>query len=103
MGNEKKDDVVSINFNDLIQNIKSSKEKSSNVEDSEIETLDLFEEDNNYYSFSGLKKINQTNISDSIDKIREVIKEIENSGFKVKNDELDLENKHRFIIEIEKN
>lgn len=103
LGNEKKDDVVSINFNDLIQNIKSSKEKSSNVEDSEIETLDLFEEDNNYYSFSGLKKINQTNISDSIDKIREVIKEIENSGFKVKNDELDLENKHRFIIEIEKN
>ena len=49
-----------------------------------------------------MKKINQTNISDSIDKIREVIKEIENNGFKVKNDELDLENKHRFIIEIEK-
>lgn len=100
--NEVKEDVVSINFNDLIQNIKNSKEVPNAKDDIDIETLDLFEEDSNYYSFSGLKKINQTNISDSIDKIRKVIKEIENNGFKVKNDELDLENKHRFIIEIEK-
>ena len=34
--------------------------------------------------------------------IRNVVKQIESQGFRVKNDELDLENKHRFIIEIEK-
>lgn len=100
---EVKEDVVSINFNELIENIKNSKVKEENREEHDIETLDLFEEDHNYYSFSGLKKINKSTISDSIDMIRDVVREIENRGFKVKNDELDLENKHRFIIEIEKN
>lgn len=93
-----------INFTDLIKNIKSESQKeqsTSNYDD--IETLDLLEEDSNYYSFAGLKKINENSISESIDKIREVVKELEDRGFRIKNDELDLENKHRFIIEIEKN
>ncbi len=94
-----------IDFTDLIKSIKNetTKENLPIKEENEIETLDLLEEDSNYYSFEGLKKVNENSISDSIDKIREVVKEIENRGFKIKNDELDLENKHRFIIEIEKN
>ena len=94
-----------IDFSELLNKIKNEtvKESEPSKVENEIETLDIFEEDRNYYSFEGLKKINETSISDSIDKIREVVKEIENRGFKIKNDELDLENKHRFIIEIEKN
>jgi len=99
----KEERPLEINVGELINNIKRDKEKDDEQKDTEIEMLDVFEEDQNYYSFSGLKKINQTTISDSIDMIREVVKQIENKGFRVKNDELDLENKHRFIIEIDKN
>jgi len=101
----KEDSSEKINFTDLINSIKNENTKEIVKEETknDIETLDLLEVDNNYYSFAGLKKINETSISESIDRIREVVKEIENSGFKIKNDELDLENKHRFIIEIEKN
>lgn len=93
-----------INFDDILKNIKEEeqkpKEQTSN--DNEIETLDLADTDDNYYSFEGLKKINETTITESINMIREVVSKIEQLGFKIKNDELDLENKHRFIIEIEK-
>lgn len=90
-----------INFEDLLKNIKSEDSTEVN-KNSDIETLDLLEPDENYYSFSGLKKLNKTSITDSINMIRDVVKKIEQQGFKISNDELDLENKHRFIIEIEK-
>lgn len=93
-----------INFDDILKTIKEEepKEKEKPNSDSEIETLDLSDTDDNYYSFEGLKKINETTITESINMIREVVSKIEQLGFKIKNDELDLENKHRFIIEIEK-
>lgn len=100
---KKEEQKEKIDFRELIKNIKNEQKIVEEKPQEEIETLDLFEEDNDYYSFSGLKKSSQTTISDSIDLIRETVKQIENRGFKVKNDELDLENKHRFIIEIEKN
>ncbi len=89
-----------IDFDDLLKNI--TKNDSSNVtEKPEIEVLDLGEEDN-YYTFTGLKKANESRIEECINMIRDVVLQIENKGYKIKNDELDLENKHRFIIEIEK-
>lgn len=89
-----------INFEELLKNIK--KEEPKKEENNEIETLDLLEPDDNYHSFSGLKKINENSISESIGMIRDVVTKIQEKGFRIKNDELDLENKHRFIIEIEK-
>jgi len=49
------------------------------------------------------QNIYKGSLDDSIEKIRSVVNEIKALGFVIKNDELDLENKHRFIIEIEKN
>ncbi len=94
-----------IKLDDLLKDIIKEEDKPLEKEkDSDIEMLDLSEPDENYYSFKGLKEV--TNASNSIDKcinmIRDTIKEIENKGYQVKFDELDLENKHRFIIEIEK-
>jgi len=82
--------------------LKNIKKEEPVKETEEIETLDLQETDDNYFSFTGLKKISENSLSDSIEKIRAVVNEIKELGFKIKNDELDLENKHRFIIEIEK-
>ena len=94
-----------IKLDDLLKDIIKEEDKPLEKEkDSDIEMLDLSEPDENYYSFKGLKEV--TNASNSIDKcinmIRDTIKEIENKGYQVKFDELDLENKHRIIIEIEK-
>lgn len=90
---EEKD--IKIKFDDLLKDL------TPKAKEEEIETLDL-DEDDNYYSFEGLKQANINTLSESIEKIRSVVKEIQELGFKIKNDELDLENKHRFIIEIEK-
>jgi len=95
----KEESYPRINFEDLLKNIKKEEPVK---ETEEIETLDLQETDDNYFSFTGLKKISENSLSDSIEKIRAVVNEIKELGFKIKNDELDLENKHRFIIEIEK-
>ncbi len=94
-----------IKLDDLLKDIiKEDDEKPPEENSSEIEMLDLSESDDNYYSFKGLKEV--ANASNSIEKcinmIRDTVKEIENKGYQVKFDELDLENKHRFIIEIEK-
>lgn len=100
---EPEDDYPKINFEDLFQNIKSSKEEVPNKKEvEEIETLDLQDPDDNYYSFSGLTENSKNSLSDCISMVREAVTKIEQIGFKIKNDELDLENKHRFIIEIEK-
>ena len=83
--------------------LKGLKEEPVKLKEEEIETLDLDDVADNYYSFEGLKQINKGTLDDSIEKIRNVVNEIKSLGFVIKNDELDLENKHRFIIEIEKN
>jgi len=87
-----------INFEDLLKNLK----KDTPVVEEEIETLDIQESDGNYFSFEGLTSIKHSKFSNSIDKIRMAVNEIQKLGIKIKSDELDLENKHRFIIEIEK-
>ena len=96
---EIKDTYPRVNFEELLRGLKKDEKKE---EPEEIETLDL-QEDDNYFSFDGLNKINESNLNDSIERIRSVVNEIKSLGFNIKNDELDLENKHRFIIEIEKN
>jgi ParB family chromosome partitioning protein len=88
-----------VDFESLLRGLKKEKEETKE----EIETLDLEVNDDNYFSFEGLNKINKGSLDDSIEKIRNVVNEIKALGFVIKNDELDLENKHRFIIEIEKN
>lgn len=102
-----KESYPKINFEDLLRNInkeeiKDEKQEVTKKTTDEIEMLDINDEDDNYYSFSGLKKINETSISECINLIRDAVNKIEQNGFRIKNDELDLENKHRFIIEIEK-
>ena len=104
------DEIPRVDFTNFLKSLRQEKnqfdvnpEIEMEPKREEIETLDILETDDNYYSFEGLKKINQNKITESIDMIREVVSKIEQRGFKVKNDELDLENKHRFIIEIDKN
>ena len=89
-----------VDFEALLKGLKNEKNETK---EEEIETLDLEDKDDNYYSFEGLSNINKGSLDDSIEKIRSVVNEIKALGFVIKNDELDLENKHRFIIEIEKN
>ena len=107
-------DYPRIDFEELLKSIKKDEktikdmfdnknnEKDNSTKEEEIETLDMEDATDNYYSFSGLKKINKSGIDKCIEIIRNAIDEIEQQGYKIKNDELDLENKHRFIIEIEK-
>jgi len=87
-----------VDFESLLRGLNKDKKEQKE----EIETLDL-ESNDDYYSFEGLNRNNKSSLSDSIEKIRSVVSEIKALGFVIKNDELDLENKHRFIIEIEKN
>ena len=100
------EDYPRLNLDDLLKGInktETSKEETKEQEKgSEIEMLDLSEPDDNYYSFKGLKNITNNSIDRCINIVRDTVKEIENKGYQVKFDELDLENKHRFIIEIEK-
>ena len=98
--NFKKENYPRINFDDLLKNLNQEIPKVEKSDD--IETLDLQEPDDNYYSFSELKKVNVTGIDEAIEIIRDAVKKLSEKGFRVKNDELDLENKHRFIIEIDK-
>ncbi len=105
-------DFSASDFESIVKNMikedeaKKEKKESSKAdiknEKTDVELLDLTE-DEKYYSFEGLKKINQSDFNDCLDMVRNVLKQIEEKGYKVKNDELDLESKHRFIIEIEKN
>ena len=100
------EDYPRLNLDDLLKGInktETSKEEMKEQEKgSEIEMLDLSEPDDNYYSFKGLKNIANNSIDRCINMVRGTVKEIEDKGYQVKFDELDLENKHRFIIEIEK-
>ncbi|MBQ7137246.1 MAG: ParB/RepB/Spo0J family partition protein [Bacilli bacterium] len=95
---QKNDEYPRINFEDLLKNLK----KDDPIIEEEIETLDIQETDDNYFSFDGFTDINNNSFSNSIDKLRATVNEIKKLGIKIKSDELDLENKHRFIIEIEK-
>lgn len=86
-----------IDFDELLKGLN---DVVPNKNEEEIETLDL--QDNNYYSFKNLNKLNSTKIDEAVAIIREAVSKIAQKGFVIKNDELDLENKHRFIIEIDK-
>ena len=97
---DQKDLIPKIDFEGLFKTIKGETQNKKVTED--IETLDFSEPDDNYFSFTGLKERNDSSINECIDMIRSVVNKIQQKGFKIKNDELDLENKHRFIIEIEK-
>lgn len=111
---EETTDYPKIDFEELLKNIKNdektiknmfdnmNKENDKSIKEEDIETLDIEDNDDNYYSFEGLKEINKSGIDKCIGIIRNAIEEIEQQGYIIKNDELDLENKHRFIIEIEK-
>ncbi len=93
----KKEKYPRIDFDELLKGLN---DVPIAQKEEEIETLDL--QDDNYYSFKGLNKLNSTKIDEAVAIIREAVGKIAQKGFTIKNDELDLENKHRFIIEIDK-
>ncbi len=90
---------------DLVKEKEAKEEHQEKVQeetrDKGVEVLDL-DEDDNYYSFKGLKKVNSTDIDECVNIIRDAVAKVEKLGYVVKNDELDLESQHRFIIEIDK-
>ena len=66
------------------EDISSKEETDKNSND--IEVLDLLEDDN-YYSFMGLKQSNKTKFEECIEMVRDIVSKIEEKGYKIKNDE----------------
>lgn len=103
---ETKEENEPIDLNDLLNENVSTNEEFTNLFDNEEEKYTFNEVKPEEIITSEEKEVNLTNdvsqINGAIDRVRELLKELENIGYKVNSEEVDFENKYQITINIEK-
>lgn len=103
---ETKEENEPIDLNDLLNENVSTNEEFTNLFDNEEEKYTFNEVKPDEIITSEEKEVNLTNdvsqINGAIDRVRELLKELENIGYKVNSEEVDFENKYQITINIEK-